>query len=109
LIGLNDAILDILKNENTFSREIIEMYSNKHNVCPFEFSLDLTLWSDSVICDYNYVFDPRVYLKRFFTDNNGDYTILVDEAHNLVDRAREMFSSQIHKKLILQLKRDHKR
>jgi len=105
---VNDAIFDILKNENTFSREIIEMYSNKHNVCPFEFSLDLTLWSDSVICDYNYVFDPRVYLKRFFTDNNGDYTILVDEAHNLVDRAREMFSSQIHKKLLLQLKKDIK-
>ncbi|WP_298840961.1 ATP-dependent DNA helicase [Clostridium sp.] len=105
---VNDAIFDILKNENTFSREIIEMYSKKHKVCPFEFSLDLTLWADCVICDYNYVFDPRVYLKRFFTDNNGDYTILVDEAHNLVDRAREMFSSQIHKKLFLQLKKDIK-
>ncbi|MBW9151122.1 ATP-dependent DNA helicase [Clostridium estertheticum] len=105
---VNDAIFDILKNENTFSRDIIEMYSNKHNVCPFEFSLDLTIWADCVICDYNYVFDPRVYLKRFFTDNNGDYTILVDEAHNLVDRAREMFSSQIHKKLLLQLKKDIK-
>ncbi|MCB2293800.1 ATP-dependent DNA helicase [Clostridium algoriphilum] len=105
---VNDAIFDILKNENTFSREIIEMYSKKHNVCPFEFSLDLTLWADCVICDYNYVFDPRVYLKRFFTDNNGDYTILVDEAHNLVDRAREMFSAQIHKKLLLQLKKDIK-
>ncbi|MBU3180001.1 ATP-dependent DNA helicase [Clostridium psychrophilum] len=105
---INDALLDILKNENTFSREIIEMYSKKHIVCPFEFSLDLTLWADSVICDYNYVFDPRVYLKRFFTDNNGDYTILVDEAHNLVDRAREMFSAQIHKKLLLQLKKDIK-
>jgi len=105
---VNNAIFDILKNENTFSRDIIEMYSKKHKVCPFEFSLDLTLWADCVICDYNYVFDPRVYLKRFFTDNNGDYTILVDEAHNLVDRAREMFSSQIHKKLILQLKKDIK-
>ena len=105
---VNDAIFDILKNENTFSRDIIEMYSNKHNVCPFEFSLDLTLWADCVICDYNYVFDPRVYLKRFFTDNKGDYTILVDEAHNLVDRAREMFSSQINKKLLLQLKKDIK-
>ncbi|MBU3160505.1 ATP-dependent DNA helicase [Clostridium frigoris] len=105
---VNEAIFDILKNENTFSREIIEMYSKKHKVCPFEFSLDLTLWADCVICDYNYVFDPRVYLKRFFTDNNGDYTILVDEAHNLVDRAREMFSSKIHKKLLLQLKKDIK-
>jgi len=105
---VNEALLDILKNENTFSREIIENYSNKYKVCPFEFSLDLTLWADCVICDYNYVFDPRVYLKRFFTDNNGDYTILVDEAHNLVDRAREMFSAVIYKKPILQLKREIK-
>lgn len=105
---VNGALLDILKNENTFSREIIEIYSKKYNVCPFEFSLDLTLWADCVICDYNYVFDPRVYLKRFFMDNTGDYTLLVDEAHNLVDRAREMFSSVIHKKLLLQLKRDIK-
>ncbi|MBK5242197.1 ATP-dependent DNA helicase [Clostridium sp.] len=105
---VNEALLDILDNENTFTREIIEIYSNKYKICPFEFSLDLTLWSDCVICDYNYVFDPRVYLKRFFMDNNGDYTILVDEAHNLVDRAREMFSATIHKKLLLGLKRDIK-
>ncbi|MBU3146234.1 ATP-dependent DNA helicase [Clostridium sp. CF012] len=105
---VNEALLDILENENTFSREIIEIYSNKYNVCPFEFSLDLTIWSDCVICDYNYVFDPRVYLKRFFMDNNGDYTFLVDEAHNLVDRAREMFSAEFHKKPLLGLKREIK-
>ncbi|MGV8982040.1 helicase C-terminal domain-containing protein [Clostridium sp.] len=105
---VNEALMDILKNEDTYSREIIENYSNKYNICPFEFSLDLTLWSDCVICDYNYVFDPRVYLKRFFMDNNGDYTILVDEAHNLVDRAREMFSAQFHKKPLLALKREIK-
>ena len=105
---VNEALLDILKNEDTFSREIIENYSKKYRVCPFEFSLDLTVWSDCIICDYNYVFDPRVYLKRFFSDNNGDYTILVDEAHNLVDRAREMFSAVLHKKPLLQLKRDIK-
>ncbi|MGH4139404.1 ATP-dependent DNA helicase [Clostridium sp.] len=105
---VNEALLDILKNESTYSREIIENYSNKYNICPFEFSLDLTLWSDCIICDYNYFFDPRVYLKRFFMDNNGDYTILVDEAHNLVDRAREMFSAQFHKKPLLVLKREVK-
>jgi DNA excision repair protein ERCC-2 len=105
---VNAAILDILKNEDTFTREIIENYSNRYNICPFEFSLDLTLWSDCVICDYNYVFDPRVYLKRFFMDNNGDYTFLVDEAHNLVDRAREMYSAKFNKKVLLELKRDIK-
>ena len=105
---VNEALLDILKNENTFSREIIEIYSKKYEICPFEFSLDLTLWSDCVICDYNYVFDPRVYLKRFFMDNNGDYVFLVDEAHNLVDRAREMYSCEFHKKPLLLLKREIK-
>ncbi|MBZ9624932.1 ATP-dependent DNA helicase [Clostridium sp. FP2] len=105
---VNEALQDILENENTFSREVIEIYSNKYNICPFEFSLDLTIWSDCVICDYNYVFDPRVYLKRFFMDNNGDYTILVDEAHNLVDRAREMFSCEFHKKPLLELKKEIK-
>ena len=105
---VNDALLDILEHENTFSRETIEIYSNKYKICPFEFSLDLTLWSDCVICDYNYVFDPRVYLKRFFMDNNGDYTFLVDEAHNLVDRSREMFSCEFHKKPLLGLKREIK-
>jgi len=57
--------------------------------------------ADAVICDYNYVFDPRVYLKRFFSDAGGDYIFLVDEAHNLVDRAREMFSAQLSKRAFL--------
>jgi DNA excision repair protein ERCC-2 len=102
---VNNAILDILQQENYFTRQAIENYAGKHRICPFEFSLDLTLWSDCVICDYNYVFDPRVYLKRFFSDNTGEYTFLIDEAHNLVDRAREMFSAELNKKPMLELKR----
>ncbi|MBC3797471.1 ATP-dependent DNA helicase [Acetobacterium tundrae] len=102
---VNNALLDCLQQENHFTRPVIENYARKHQICPFEFSLDLTLWSDCVICDYNYVFDPRVYLKRFFMDNGGDYTFLIDEAHNLVDRARSMFSAELYKKPILKLKR----
>ena len=102
---VNPAILDLLEQENRLTRPIIEDYAHKHQVCPFEFSLDLTLWCDCVICDYNYVFDPRVYLKRFFTDNGGDYTFLIDEAYNLVDRARSMFSAELYKKPFLELKR----
>lgn len=102
---INNAILDLVQQENTFTRPVIENHARKHKICPFEFSLDLTLWSDCVICDYNYVFDPRVYLKRFFSDNGGDYTFLIDEAHNLVDRARSMFSAELYKKPILELKR----
>ena len=98
------AVEDIYK-EDAFTRAKIEEYAKKHVVCPFEFSLDLTLWADCIICDYNYVFDPRVYLKRFFLDTTGDYLFLIDEAHNLVDRSREMFSAELFKQDFLDLKK----
>jgi DNA excision repair protein ERCC-2 len=91
-----------------FTREVIEQQARKHMICPFEFSLDLALWADAVICDYNYVFDPRVYLKRFFDENNVQNCILVDEAHNLVDRAREMYSAEITKQAFMDLKKSIK-
>lgn len=90
---------------DTFTREVIEEYSRKHKVCPFEFSLEVSNWADCVICDYNYVFDPSANLKRFFLDSGGDFAFLIDEAHNLVDRGREMFSVQLNKKSILDLKK----
>ena len=102
---VNDAVFDIINNEDAISRLVIEEYAMKHRVCPFEFCLDITYWVDSVICDYNYVFDPRVHLKRFFAENDKrDYVFLVDEAHNLVDRGREMFSAAIIKEEILAVK-----
>ncbi|MHA1691231.1 MAG: ATP-dependent DNA helicase [Candidatus Heimdallarchaeaceae archaeon] len=101
---VNNAIEDIY-SEDSFTRETIEKCARKHQVCPFEFSLDLALWSDCIICDYNYVFDPRVYLRRFFMDEKGDFTFLIDEAHNLVNRSREMFSADLIKKPILILRR----
>lgn len=104
---IKGAIEDIY-NEDAFTRVKIEEYAKKHVVCPFEFSLDLTLWTDCIICDYNYVFDPRVYLKRFFLDASGDYMFLIDEAHNLVDRSREMFSAELFKQDFLNLKKEVK-
>ena len=77
------------------TRQVLEEVAREHQVCPFELSLDVSSWVDAVICDYNYVFDPRVYLRRHFTEAGGDYGFLVDEAHNLVDRAREMFSADL--------------
>jgi Rad3-related DNA helicase len=103
---VNDAVYDLLVNENEITRDLILYYANKHNVCPFEMSLDVTLWSDAVICDYNYVFDPNVYLRRFFlNDKQQDYVFLIDEAHNLVDRAREMYSAVLIKEDFLLVKR----
>ena len=77
------------------TRPVLEAVAREHQVCPFELSLDLSSWVDVVVCDYNYVFDPKVYLRRHFTEEPGDYAFLVDEAHNLVDRAREMFSADL--------------
>jgi DNA excision repair protein ERCC-2 len=77
-----------------------------HEVCPFEFSLEMALWTDMLIADYNYAFDPRVYLRRFFEEDGTDFVFLIDEAHNLVDRSREMFSAQIAKQPFLDLRRE---
>lgn len=102
---INAALLELLNCTNAFSMEIIKKYAEMFIVCPFELSLDLTLWCDTIVCDYNYVFDPQVYLKRFFYEEGGNYSFLVDEAHNLVDRAREMFSAEITKGELLQAKK----
>lgn len=103
---VNAAVFDIIIHENILSRQIIEEYAQKHQVCPFEFSLDISYWMDGIICDYNYVFDPHVCLKRFFSEGiKGEYVFLVDEAHNLVDRARQMYSASICKEEILEIKR----
>lgn len=101
---VNDGIIDIFTKEDAFNRDIVLDYSIKHKVCPFEFQLDLSLFSDVIICDYNYVFDPQVYLKRFFDLEKGDYAFLIDESHNLVDRSREMFSEEIRKSWIKNVK-----
>ncbi|MBU2552319.1 MAG: ATP-dependent DNA helicase [Proteobacteria bacterium] len=85
-------------------RQAIEDVARRHQVCPFELSLDLALWTDCLICDYNYVFDPTVCLRRFFVEEKGDYTFLIDEAHNLVDRSREMFSARLDKQAFLDLR-----
>jgi DNA excision repair protein ERCC-2 len=77
------------------TRPVLEAIGREHQVCPFELSLDLSTWVDVIVCDYNYVFDPKVYLRRQFADEPGDYAFLVDEAHNLADRARDMFSADL--------------
>jgi DNA excision repair protein ERCC-2 len=105
---INGAVIDILENEKMMNRGVIELYARKHRVCPFEFSIELAYAADVVICDYNYIFDPRVSLKRLMEDQKKSTAILVDEAHNLVDRAREMYSAEIYKSNFLNLKREFK-
>ena len=103
---INNALFDIIIHENKITREKILQYADKHNVCPFEMSLDISNFMDGVICDYNYVFDPHARLKRYFSDGaKGDYIFLVDEAHNLVERAREMYSAVLVKEDFLKCKK----
>lgn len=93
---INDAVYELWTTEQSFDRETLLRHAQKRQICPFEMSLDLAIWMDGVICDYNYVFDPNVCLKRFFGENvSGNYLFLIDEAHNLVDRGREMYSASI--------------
>jgi len=101
---LETSLDDFLK-QDAFTRGVIENWARQNRLCPFESSLDLSLWADCIICDYNYVFDPKVYLRRFFLEQVGDYVFLIDEAHNLVDRARDMFSAEIRKKSFLEKRR----
>jgi len=100
------AIKELIRKTDTYHRDNIAETAMKHTLCPFEFSLDLALQCDVIICDYNYVFDPRVSLKRFFQQKSReDCVLLIDEAHNLFDRAREIYSASISKKEVLEMAR----
>ena len=103
---VNDAVYELLTTSDEMSREILEEQARKWQVCPHEMTLDVSTWVDAVICDYNYVFDPNAHLRRFFAEGNkGEYLFLIDEAHNLVDRAREMYSASICKEDFLKIKK----
>ncbi len=106
---VNDAVYELLTTSDEMNREIIEEQAKRWQVCPYEMSLDLTEWADAVICDYNYVFDPNAHLRRFFGEGtSGEYLFLIDEAHNLVERGREMYSATICKEDFLQMRGDLK-
>ena len=100
---INEALWDLLNHENQITRSIIESYGRKHTVCPFELSLDVSVFCDVIIGDYNYLFDPTVYLRRFFEEPEEDYFFLVDEAHNLVNRSKEMYSATLQRALFSEL------
>lgn len=97
-IGYHDRIRPALRElleQEWLDRETVEMIAHKHMVCPFELSLDASSWCDIVIGDFNHAFDPSARLQRHFAEGGGRHVILVDEAHNLVDRSRDMHSATI--------------
>ncbi len=105
---INDAVFELLTDDGIelYDRETLQKHAEKWKVCPFELTLDTASWVDAVLCDYNYVFDPNAKLNRFFGEGRkGEYLFLVDEAHNLVDRGRQMYSSSLTKEHVLAAKR----
>lgn len=103
---VNAAVFAVINKETSITRDKILAYAGQYRVCPFEFCLDISLWVDGIICDYNYVFDPNVRLKRYFAEEKkGAYLFLIDEAHNLVSRAREMYSASLIKEDVLAVRR----
>ena len=102
---LQGATKDIFQNEKLIRRDVIERYARKHTICPFEFSLNVSYYADVIVADYNYVFDPRTHLIRYFDENNYKPLLLVDEAHNLVSRSRDMYSASLLKSDLILLRR----
>ncbi|MDO9628695.1 MAG: ATP-dependent DNA helicase [Acholeplasmataceae bacterium] len=102
---LQVAMVDIFDHETLMTREVVERYARKHTVCPFEFSLYVSYFVDVIICDYNYVFDPRSHLIRYFDEDNYKPLILVDEAHNMISRSRDMYSSTLIRSDFIKLRR----
>jgi Rad3-related DNA helicase len=92
---IRGVLSEALSQHDTFDRELVLAYAKTHEICPFELQLDLSLFVDVIIGDYNYVFDPMVYLRRFFDTDATGHFLLVDEAHNLVERSRSMYSATI--------------
>ena len=99
---VNDAIKELVENYSGYTISLIEAAAKKYKVCPYELSLDLSLLCDVIICDYNYIFDPIIYFQRYFGDGgeNGKYVFLIDEAHNLPDRAIDMYSASLSRNSI---------
>lgn len=101
---INAAVTDLFQAEELYTMDTLQSFAKKHEVCPFEYSLAMASISDAVIGDYNYMFDPKAQLKRFF-EEPSDHLVLIDEAHNLYDRACSMYSASLKKESVLVLKR----
>ena len=92
------AIESLILSYKGYPSGAISQAAAKHNICPYELSLDLSEYCDVIICDYNYAFDPAVKLRRYFGDSaycGGKNVFLIDEAHNLPERARDIFSATL--------------
>ncbi|HPX92972.1 MAG TPA: ATP-dependent DNA helicase [Bacillota bacterium] len=106
-VRYHDHLRDALKKSYGIRRltpEDVLSLAREFSLCPFELSLSLLPTVDVVICDYNYLFNPRVRLHGWLDEPGQAYTLLVDEAHNLARRSREMFSAVISRSQVTAIK-----
>lgn len=101
---LKEALNDIFVHQDVYDTKLLKEYGEYHTICPHEFALAVSNYCDIIICDYNYAFDPRTHLIRYFEDDYYKPKLLIDEAHNMVDRSRSMYSAQIKKSTLVELK-----
>ncbi len=101
---LKAVIDETISSHLLLDEDKINLLADEHEMCPFELQLDLSLFCDIIICDYNYLFDPIAYLRRFFDQEKVPYVALIDEAHNLVDRSKEMYSAILDSKSFKELR-----
>ena len=92
---INLALAELLQNYRTYTMDIIDAIAEKYSICSYELSLELSEWCELIVCDYNYLFDLQVYFRIYFGAVDANYVFLIDEAHNLPDRAREMYSATL--------------
>lgn len=102
---IQSVLTNTLLTESTFDQQTIMKIAEENYLCPFEFQLDLSLFCDIIVCDYNYLFDPTAYLRRYFDTDSTSFLALVDEAHNLVDRSREMYSAELTYQTFIEAKK----
>ncbi len=111
--GYYSKIFNVLKESfstySNFDLETILKIAHTHEVCPFELQLDISTFVSFIIGDYNYFFDPGAYLRRHFDEDSAYHLVLVDEAHNLIDRSKEMYSASFDLKDFLDAKDDMKK
>ena len=86
--------IEEMMNIDDWSAENVRAVADKYCLCPFEFAMSLCEIADVVICDYNYALDPAVHIRRIF-DAARDVTLLIDEAHHLPERIRDMLSGSV--------------
>lgn len=92
---LREAEEELLKADTVYEKETIKSVAERHKICPYELSVAACEYCQIIICDYNYIFDSKIRFKRLSEESSAAYMLLIDEAHNLPDRTREMYSAQL--------------